>query len=59
MGTCSYIPIVEAAVEVVVMEIEAIVVAMSITTNKIGKIGLAMGIDAAKVLQEQSCCKSD
>ena len=44
MGTCSYIPIVEAAVEVVVMEIEAIVVAMSITTKQIGRIRLAMGV---------------
>ena len=38
MGTCSYIPIVEAAVDVVVVEIEAIVVAMSIT-HKIGGTG--------------------
>ena len=44
MGTCSYRPIVEAAVDVVVVEVEAMVVAMSITINKIGRIRLAMGV---------------
>ena len=44
MGTSSYRPIVEAAVDVVVVETEAMVVAMSITTNKIGRIRLAMGV---------------
>ena len=44
MGTCSYRPIAEAAVDVVVVEVEAMVVAMSITTNKIGRIRLAMGV---------------
>ena len=44
MGTRSYRPIVEAAVDMVVMEVEAMVVAMSITTNKIGRIRLAMGV---------------
>ena len=44
MGTRSYRPIVEAAVDVVVVEVEAMVVAMSITTNKIGRIRLAMGV---------------
>ena len=44
MGTRSYRPIVEAELGVVVVEIEAIVVAMSITTNNIGRIILAMGV---------------
>ena len=44
MGNRSYRPIVEAEVDVVVVEIEAMVVAMSITTNKIGRIRLAMGV---------------
>ena len=44
MGTRSYRPIVEAVVDVVVVEVEAMVVAMSITTNKIGRIILAMGV---------------
>ena len=44
MGTRSYRPIVEAAVDVEVMDIEAMVVTMSITTNKIGRIRLAMGV---------------
>ena len=44
MGTRSYRPIVEAAVDVVVVEVEAMVVAMFITTNKIGRIRLAMGV---------------
>ena len=44
MGTRSYRPFAEAAVDVVVVEVEAMVVAMSITTNKIGRIRLAMGV---------------
>ena len=44
MGPRSYRPIFEAAVDVVVVEIEAIVVAMYITTIKIGSIRLAMGV---------------
>ena len=44
MGTCSYRPIVEAAVDVVVVEVEAMVVAMFITTNKIGRIRLDLGV---------------
>ena len=44
MGTRSYRPIVEAAVDVVVVYVEAMVVAMFITTNKIGRIRLAMGV---------------
>ena len=44
MGTRSYRPIAEAAVDVVVVEVEAMVVAMPITTNKIGRIRLAMGV---------------
>ena len=44
MGTRSYRPILEAAVDVVVVDIEAMVVAMSITTKKIGRIRLAMGV---------------
>ena len=44
MGTRSYRPIVEAAVDVVVVEIEAMVVAISIKTNKIVRIRLAMGV---------------
>ena len=44
MGTHSYRPIAEAAVDVVVVEVESMVVAMSITTNKIGRIRLAMGV---------------
>ena len=44
METRSYIPIVEAAVDVVVVEIEAMVVATSNTTNKIVRIRLAMGV---------------
>ena len=43
MGTRSYRPITEAAVDVVVVEVEAMVVAIYITTNKIRRIGLAMG----------------
>ena len=44
MGTRSYRPIAEAAVDVVVMEVEAMVVTMYITTNNIGRIRLAMGV---------------
>ena len=44
MGTRSYRPIVEAAVDVVVVEVEVIVVEMYITKNKIGRIILAMGV---------------
>ena len=44
MGTRSYRPIVEAAVDMVVMEVEAMVVAISIKTNKIGRIRLAMSV---------------
>ena len=44
METRSYRPIAEATVDVVVVEVEAMVVAMKITTNKIGRIGLAMGV---------------
>ena len=44
MGTRSYRPILEVAVEVVVVDIEAIIVAMSITANNIGGIRLAMGV---------------
>ena len=44
MGTRSYRPIAEAAVDVVVVEVEAMVVVMYITTNKIGRIRLAMGV---------------
>ena len=44
MGTRSYRPIAEAAVDVVVVEVEAMVVAMYITTSKIGRIRLAMGV---------------
>ena len=44
MGTRSYRPIAEVTVDVVVVEVEAMVVAMSITTNKIGRIRLAMGM---------------
>ena len=44
MGTHSYRPIVEATVDGVVVEVEAMIVAMYITTNKIGRIRLAMGV---------------
>ena len=44
MGTRSYRPIAEAAVDVVVVEVESMVVAIYITTNKIGRIILAMGV---------------
>ena len=44
MGARSYIPIVEAGLGMVVVEIEAIVVAMSITTTNIGRKRLAMGV---------------
>ena len=44
MGTRSYRRIVEAAVDVMVVEVEVMVVAMYITTNKIGRIRLAMGV---------------
>ena len=44
MGTRSYRPIVETAVDVVVVEIEAMVVEMSITKNKTGRIRLSMGV---------------
>ena len=44
MGTRSYRTIVEAAVDVVVVEVEVMVAAMSITTNNIGRIRLAMGV---------------
>ena len=44
MGTRSYRPIAEAAVDVVVVEVEAMVVAIPITTNKIGRMILAMGV---------------
>ena len=37
-------PIVEAAVDVVVVEVEAMVVKMFITINKIGRIRLAVGV---------------
>ena len=44
MVTSSYRPIAEAAVDVVVVEVEAMVVAMYTITNKIGRIRLAMGV---------------
>ena len=44
MGTRSYRQIAEAAVDVVVVEIESMVVAMYITTNKILRIRLSMGV---------------
>ena len=44
MGTRSHIPIMEAAVDVVVVEVEAMVLAMYITTNKILGIILSMGV---------------
>ena len=44
MGTRSYRPIAEAAVDVVVVEVEAMVVAIPIKTNNIGRIRLAMGV---------------
>ena len=44
MGTRSYRPIAEATVDVVVVEVEAMVVAIPIKTNKIGRIILAMGV---------------
>ena len=50
MGTRSYRPIVEAAVDVADMEIESMLVAMYITTNNIGRIRLAMGV-AEKAIQ--------
>ena len=49
MGTRSYRLITDAAVDVVVVEVEAMVVAMSITTNNIGRIRLVMGV-AEKVI---------
>ena len=42
MGTRSYRPIAEAAVDVLVVEVESMVVSMYITTNKIVRIRLAM-----------------
>ena len=44
MGTRSYRPIAEATVVVVVVVVESMVVAMYITTNKIGRIRLSMGV---------------
>ena len=44
MGTRSYRTIAEAAVDVVVVEVEAMVIAMYITINNIGIIRLAMGV---------------
>ena len=44
MGTRSYRSIVEAVVDVVVVEVEAMVAVMYITTKKIGRIRLAMGV---------------
>ena len=44
METRSYRPIAEATVDVVVVEVEAMVVEMTITTNKIGRIRLSMGV---------------
>ena len=44
MGTRSYIPIAEAAVDVVVEDVKAMVVSIYITINKIGRIRLAMGV---------------
>ena len=44
MGTRSYRPVAEAAVDVVVVEVEAMVVAMYITTNKIVGIKLSRGV---------------
>ena len=44
MRTRSYRPIAEDLVDVVVEEVEAMVVAMYITTNKIGRIRLSMGV---------------
>ena len=44
MGTRSYRPITEAEVDVVVVEVEAMVIVMYITIKKIGRIRLAMGV---------------
>ena len=44
MRTHSYRSIVEAAVDVVVVEVEAMVVTMSIATKKIRRIRLAMAV---------------
>ena len=44
MGNRSYRPIAEAAVDVVVVEVESMVLSMIITKNKIGRIRLAMGV---------------
>ena len=44
MGNRSYRPIMEASVDVVVVELEAMVVAMYITKNRIGSIRLAIGV---------------
>ena len=44
MGTRFYVPIAEVTVDVVVVEVEAMVVAMYITINKIRRIILAMGV---------------
>ena len=49
MGTRSYRPIAEATVDVVVVVVEAMVVAMSITTNKIGRIRLPMGVSEKSI----------
>ena len=44
MGTRSYKPITESTVDVVVVEVEAMVIVMYITIKKIGRIILAMGV---------------
>ena len=58
MGTRSYRPIAEAAVDVVVVEVEVMVVAMSITINKIGRIRLAMGVAEKAIPNRLSRSKS-
>ena len=50
MGIRFYIPIAEAAVDVVVVEVEAMVVAMYNTKNKIGRIKISVGVAEKAIL---------